>query len=383
MKDCCKPYILLVSKFSSDPQAYTYASSFITALQKLGFQVSVFNSKKNYLPWSARNHDYLPGFLKVINNKIINWSLRRTVRRLQPDVVFFIKAENVWNKTIVWILKRVQDDNSKGLAWIKRFVTLNSFQGPSQKKKIRLINFYPDNPFSFWNGNSNSNVLLSLPLYDLFLIWERSLITQLQAAGCKRAVYFPFAYDETIFNPDVTVSLEEKEKYQSDVCFVGTWDAEREQWLSALKESLPGVRLVIWGNGWEKVMERNALLRDCFRGVAIYGREMVKVFKCSSIVLNFIRKQNLEGHNMRTFEVLASGVFLLTQRTIDQTQPPFQEEVNVACFSTSEELIKKIRYYLDHPDERFTLAQQGLLLAQNYTLTEQLKKMFDEEGEIL
>lgn len=354
-----KKHILLVSKFSSDPKVYTYASSFILALKNLGFQVSTFNCKKNYLPWAAINHDYLPGVLKVLNNKIINWRLKSAVKRLKPDIVFFVKAENVKKNTMCWILKQVQDDDQ------------------------RLINFYTDNPFSFWNGNSNSNVLLSLPYYDLFLIWSKELIPILHAAGAKRVAYFPFAYDETIFKPPATISCEEQKNYQSDICFVGTWDAEREAWLTAIKASLPDVKLAIWGNGWEKVAQHSVLLRDSIRGIAIYGVEMVKVFYCSSLVLNFIRKQNLGGHNMRTFEVLASGAFMLTQRTKDQTESPFHEDVNIVCFSTTEELIQKIRYYLDHPDQRSMIIQQGMMLVQGYTLTEQLKKIFDNRLEVL
>ncbi len=281
--------------------------------------------------------------------------LKKVIKKNNPDLIFFIKAENITYKTITRI---------------------------KQNTTCKLINFYPDNPFSFWNGNSNSNVLLSLPFYDHFLIWSKQLIPILASAGCKQVSYFPFAYDETIFKTTVTINPSDKKKYTADVCFIGTWDAERETWLSKLKELAPAINLAIWGNGWEPAIKRHPSLQHCLKGPAIYGPEIIKAFNFSSIVLNFIRKQNLEGHNMRTFEVLASGAFMLTQRTKEQTEYPFQEDFNVACFSTPEELTQKIMYYLCNLEERMIIAQQGNTLAQQFTLTEQLKKIFATEGNL-
>jgi spore maturation protein CgeB len=100
---------------------------------------------------------------------------------------------------------------------------------------------------------------------------------------------------------------------------------------------------------------------------------MIKAFMTTKIVLNFIRAQNGSAHNMRSFEVPASGAFLLTQRTDDQGSRFFKEHESVACFATKDELISHIRYYLAHNQERAAIARNGHAAVQPFALTKQLQ----------
>src|SRR5580692_1439209 len=92
--------ILLVSKFSDDATQYTYASSFYKSLIKLGYQVELFNCKKNYIPGMQQQHDALPQSLKYVNNNIVQYQLKQKVASYKPDLIFFIKAENIFYQTI-------------------------------------------------------------------------------------------------------------------------------------------------------------------------------------------------------------------------------------------------------------------------------------------
>lgn len=325
--------ILLVGAFSSNPAIYTYASSFFTTLKKLDHTVESFNYRKKHIPYFSK-----------INSLITNKKLLKKVLDYKPELVFFIKAENIFATTIQEIKKISQ---------------------------AKIINFYPDNPFALWNGNSNSQVLASLPLYDCFLSWSHMLTPALLSAGCKHVCYFPFAYDEDIFLPIDTIT------YNVDVCFIGTWEPEREQWLAGLQKQLPDIKLAIWGNDWHKKCQ-SISLKKIVMGNAIYGPEMIKAFQSSKIVLNFIRKQNLSSHNMRTCEVPASKSFLLTQRTIEQAELLFKENEQIACFETVEELEEKILFYLDKKNEeqRKIMIKNGHKQAQEFTITKQLKKYF-------
>lgn len=75
-----------------------------------------------------------------------------------------------------------------------------------ESKHNYIVNFYPDNPFVFWNGNSNKNILNSLPYYDCFLIWSKLLIPILKTVGAKDVYYLPFAYDNDIYYPGIDIS---------------------------------------------------------------------------------------------------------------------------------------------------------------------------------
>ena len=206
--------VLLVGNFSNNPKIYTYASSFFKAMQNLGLVVEKFNYKN-----SRFNN---PIVKNIFGARLLKYSLLRTVKSFKPDLIFMLKADNIETKTLINIKK--------------------------YDKNIKIINFYPDNPFTFWNGNSNANILLSLPVYDLFLIWAYQLIPILYSAGAKNVRYFPFGFDTSIYSQELQISDTDHTKYKSDVCFVGSWDAEREAWLTQLMHKMPALNLAIWGN---------------------------------------------------------------------------------------------------------------------------------------
>ena len=325
--------------FGEDPKIYTYATSFYTTLQKLGLGVHKFEYRKKYFL----------GFSGFLNTFLMNWALKNEAKIVGADCVLVIKGENILPKTLLWL---------------------------QEKLHAKLFNFYPDNPFTLWNGNSTIHVLNSLPIYDRVLIWSKQLVLLLQASGCGKVGYFPFAVDEDLFAQNVLLDEDSIKKYVCDVCFVGTWDAEREQWLTTLLKELPNLNLGLWGNDWHKNLKTDSPLRQYLRGYAVYGQEMIKLFRSSKIVLNFIRKQNLDAHNMRTFEVPASNAFLLAQRTSEQASDLFKETESIACFGSVSELAGRIKFYLANEKERKKLTDNGYEIAKKYTLQKQLKKLF-------
>lgn len=322
--------ILLVGNFENKPKVYTYATSFYKALNNLNYSVECFNYKNSRFN------------IPFIGKYLLDFYLIKLIKKCNPDLIFMIKAEKVSHKT----LKKIKKGNPR----------------------IGLLNFYPDNPFTFWNGNSNSDVLLSLPLYDLFLIWSYELIPILYSAGSKNVQYFPFAFDHTLLSEDVKTINQDVKVYQSDVCFVGSWDPDREKWLRLLVDRLPDLRLAIWGNRWEENLSQNSILRSYLKGDAIYGIDMIKAFNLSKVVLNFIRKQNLDAHNMRTIEVPAVKAFLMTERTTEQCKMLFNEGQHLACFANIDELVQKIEFYLKNDNERLKIVQSGYEKVQEYKL---------------
>ncbi|GFP28360.1 CgeB family protein, partial [Candidatus Hakubella thermalkaliphila] len=127
------------------------------------------------------------------------------------------------------------------------------------------------------------------------------------------------------------------------------------------------------GKSWEN-LRRNSPLRKFVRSNAKYGETMSKIYRSSRIVLNFIRKQNGDAHNMRTFEVPACGGFMLATRTKEQTEF-FREGEEADFFSSPEELRTKIKYYLSNPDLRTAIAQRGLERVENETYLQRMEKV--------
>jgi spore maturation protein CgeB len=150
------------------------------------------------------------------------------------------------------------------------------------------------------------------------------------------------------------VTDDDTRRYATDVVFAGTWEPMREWWLEQITE----FDLSVWGNMWERVAPSNPL-RALWKGNAVYGEEISKLFAVSKIHLNFLREQNKDSNNVRSFEIPGYGGFLLTQRSKEQAEELYTEGKEIACFDDVNELKEKIAYYLAHDDERRSVAAAG------------------------
>jgi len=88
--------------------------------------------------------------------------------------------------------------------------------------------------------------------------------------------------------------------------------------------------------------------------------DAAKKFSQSKIVFNISIKDDL---NMRLFETLMTGSFLLTNRIPIlrdlEDQYDIKEGVHFAAYETYEEMIEKAHYYLEHDEDREAIANAG------------------------
>jgi spore maturation protein CgeB len=249
------------------------------------------------------------------------------VDEFRPDAILFLKGETMYESAIRDVKARF---------------------------KPVLLQWYPDGPFNVENHNATADSIASIPLFDIYYIYAKSLMQPLRDAGARRVEYLAFCYDPAMLRRPEKISDVDREKYATDVVFAGTWEPMREWWLEKVTE----FDLSVWGNMWEHVPE-GAPLRARWKGNAVYGDEISKLFAVSRIHLNFLREQNKDSNNVRTFEIPGYGGFLLTQRSGEQAEELYVEGREIACFDTVEELKEMISYYLEHEDERLAIAQAG------------------------
>ncbi len=86
--------------------------------------------------------------------------------------------------------------------------------------------------------------------------------------------------------------------------------------------------------------------------------EMPFIFRQSKINLNITTRSITSGLSQRIWDVLSCGGFLITnyQPEIDLY---FKDGVHLVTYHSYEELLEKVRYYLDHEDERVKIARNG------------------------
>ena len=66
----------------------------------------------------------------------------------------------------------------------------------AKKKKIKLVNYNPDNPFIFsGRGSGNSNVTNSISLYDLHFTYNLSVKEKLEKEFQSKDCFLPFGFD--------------------------------------------------------------------------------------------------------------------------------------------------------------------------------------------
>ncbi len=92
--------------------------------------------------------------------------------------------------------------------------------------------------------------------------------------------------------------------------------------------------------------------------------EMGEVYSRSKIVVNSAINYDL---NMRVFEGMAGGALLITDPA-DSINELFEEERDFVIYKNEEELIEKMKYYLEHEEEREEIAKRGQQkVLQNHT----------------
>ena len=105
-------------------------------------------------------------------------------------------------------------------------------------------------------------------------------------------------------------------------------------------------------------LPRDSAIRRGYRGEA-WGLDLYRAFASARIALN--RHGDVaEGHanNMRLYEATGVGAFLLTDERSDLHEL-FDPGREVVTYAHADDLVEQVRYYLEHEDERATIARSG------------------------
>ncbi len=216
------------------------------------------------------------------------------------------------------------------------------------------------------------------PLFDLFCtIQKDDFFDELNKINAKNIFYLPMAASES-FSKEIKLSQKDKEFYGSDVSFMGAGYPNRHSLLAKLTE----FDLKIWGTGWNENKILNPFVQKDGQRVDI--EETMKIYKFSKININLHSSMNYSPTiengdfvNPRTFEILACGGFQLVD---DRKYLPemFEDGKDLVVFHSEEDLKEKIKYYLNHPEEREKIAKTGQSkVLKNYTYSNRMKTLLN------
>jgi len=256
----------------------------------------------------------------------LGWLIGRAVRRIRPDVLWLDKALTVSAQTLCRV-REIQ---------------------PS----IVILGYSPDDMMN--PSNQSKCWLNSLPLHDAYLTTKSYGVDELKSLGCKTVLFVANAYDPSLHRPfEVTPS--ERQFLGGPVGFVGAPEKERAEniaWLSG-----QGICVKVWGDGW-KALKRKSGANYLVGGGSVWGTAYVKVLSSFDINLCFLRKVNRDRQTTRSIEIPACKGFMLAERT-DEHLGLFEEGKEAEFFSSNEELLDKVKFYLAHDSERRQIALAG------------------------
>lgn len=308
------------------------ARAAFAALRRLGHSVEVLDAN-HYLPlqWQTLPGRAIRKVFRPVFVRELRLDAERVVARYRPHCLFVFKGNEVHPELI---------EHCK-------------------EKGVTTVNYYPDVSFL----SHGSYIPRSLPLYDHVFNTKSYGVGDMQRElGVERASFLEPGYDPELHRP-VELSREDREIYGCDVAFIGTWSPKKESLLTALRHSLPQIRIRIWGNQWNQ--SSDVRLRASIMGHGVTGDEYTKAICGAAICLGLLSEKGQGSSSgdlitARTFQIPACGAFMLHERNLEVLHY-FEEDREAGFFSTSEELAEKVKHYLDDSPKRRGIARNGRL----------------------
>ena len=244
---------------------------------------------------------------------------------------------------IIWIDKSI---------WVWPYILKMLSQDGSYLVHYNTDALFPHKKMLSW---SLTLMRQALPLYDLNVTSNEYDYREALNKGLT-AHLTQLAYDDDRFN-DLPLTDAEQKQWATPIIFIGHHEPRTERFLSAvLDANLP---LKVYGHNWLKSSLAKRYPR-AFPKISLSDPDYVKALKGASIAICCVSEWNYNQTAGRSYEIPATGTFLLAYRTQGHEQS-YIEGKEAEFFSTSTELVQKIRFYLTHDDERCAIAKGGWL----------------------
>lgn len=274
----------------------TEYTAFIPALKNLGHNVIHFES------WDRSLYkDYAK----------LNQSLLKTIFDIEPDIIFVVQMNyEIWIDTLKIVKQYL---NAITICWTTddswKYRQVSRFIGHHYDV---MTTTYPDVMSNYYNDGINSVQLTQWAVSEKFLV---------EPIPANQCIY--------------------------PVSFVGMAYGERKRTIQYLQDR--GVEIHCFGHGWPNGSVEALTMRE--------------IIKQSIISLNFSKSSSLSFKSSyqikaRTFEVPGYGGFLLTEHS-NGLEKHYEIGRELDVFSSKEELLSKIRFYLENLEIRDAVAKQG------------------------
>lgn len=227
----------------------------------------------------------------------------------------------------------------------------------ARERGCRLALFFPD----VSTTAHGPYIPQCIPHYELIFTTKTFGIKDMsEKYGVKNMKLVPHGYDPEIHR-QIPITAKELAIYGNDASFIGTWSPKKEQWLTYIKENVPGIDLKIWGGQWFKAT--SAVLKDSIQGTEILGDLYAMAIQCSKINLGILSEQRVGSSSgdlitSRTFHIPGAAGFMLHERN-DESLACFEEDKECGFFDGPEEMVQQIKRFLPNEQLRNEIRMAG------------------------
>lgn len=317
-----------------------YEQAIFQAFKTLGHESYLFSWHEYFESASYSGvFPFLETFSKKFQNKFI---IGTTINAINSD---FIKAVNTCRPDLIFLYRGTH-------------ITCNTLQIIKRSfPSLILIGYNNDDPFSkehrYWLWR---HFLSSIPEYDLVLAYRHHNLDDFRRAGAKQ-VHLLRSWFVPEYNHPLVLSDEDRNRFDCDVVFIGHYEPDgREKFLEEIVSH--GFRLKLFGTEWNKVVRRSRMLSQFEPVKAVRGDDYNKALNGAKVAISFLSKLNRDTYTRRCFEIPATKTLLLSEYS-DDLATLYQEGVEADFFRTKEELIQKLKRYIENDQLRHSVAEAG------------------------
>jgi len=342
--------VLLISPASS----YSIGELLRSAFKDLGHEVAVCDHNRIITPWKQKVNTQvfrLPyRFRKQWDNYFLTDLNKKYVSKFEqerPDLVL------VYNDSM--LLPR----------------TVQAF-----KKKARVVFYLGDNPFYTWNKPLFLKVLMEA---DYIFAPDSMWVEQIKMIGLKNIHFEILGMDRSHYFPKEPTP-KEKEKYSSDLLFIGNtyvqnWGYKRTLFLSKFSD----MDLKIYGTrNWQRWLAYFPELKKRFVSIdKPLGLEQVNtISNCCKLYPVDANPGLLHGLHARIFDCIGSGILPLVEYRKDLDR--VFKNIDIPRIYNYNEANELARYYLDNENKRVELVKQlRKHILKNFLPEHAIKRMLE------
>ncbi len=280
-------------------------------------------------------------------------------------------------------LKKMYEDIEKKIAEEKADVLMVDTCPPYHPDYLKKLNIYKvlriaDGPMSSYDRDfaylhAYDHILYHSPAYSRDMGMEEKLIY----CGAKKVDFWSHASFDALCDPHKTEDNILSKKRDIDIIFIGALHVNKMPLLATVKKIF-GKRLRLYGlTSLKKNVYFN--LKYGFPGWVkpVDFKEYVSLYQRSKIGINIHNRGDYTVGGYRMYDLPANGVMQICDGG-KYLKCFFNVEEEIVPYKSVNELVEKVKYYLEHDKERERIALNGFRRVQkDYKIAQKLIKAGD------